>query len=198
MTYTMSTVRTLVVLTFVLALVFAAAGIAVAGHNGAAVATDINVCEPTTVSAEIADPNGTHKVSNMWLTVDDGASVQTDNIPTDGSSLTFEVGPFPSDTTVSWNVFGGGERSYDQPLWNGFGEPDFGSDINAYANEVGSFSWVIAGVDDPNPFVNWNEIEVSACSPEVKDDCKKGGWESFGFKNQGRCIQFVNTGKDSR
>jgi hypothetical protein len=34
--------------------------------------------------------------------------------------------------------------------------------------------------------------------PETKDDCKKGGWEDFGFKNQGQCIKFVNTGKDSR
>lgn len=34
--------------------------------------------------------------------------------------------------------------------------------------------------------------------PEVKDDCKKGGWEDYGFKNQGQCIKFVNTGKDSR
>ncbi len=34
--------------------------------------------------------------------------------------------------------------------------------------------------------------------PETKDDCKKGDWEDFGFRNQGLCIQFVNTGKDSR
>ena len=34
--------------------------------------------------------------------------------------------------------------------------------------------------------------------PSVKSDCKKGGWEEFGFRNQGQCIRFVNTGKDSR
>ena len=34
--------------------------------------------------------------------------------------------------------------------------------------------------------------------PETKDDCKDGGWEDFGFSNQGQCIRFVNTGKDSR
>lgn len=32
----------------------------------------------------------------------------------------------------------------------------------------------------------------------TKDDCKKGGWSDLGFKNQGKCIQYVNTGKDSR
>lgn len=34
--------------------------------------------------------------------------------------------------------------------------------------------------------------------PTSKDECKKGGWQQFGFSNQGLCIQFVNTGKDSR
>lgn len=35
-------------------------------------------------------------------------------------------------------------------------------------------------------------------APTSKMDCKKGGYESFGFRNQGQCIRFVNTGKDSR
>lgn len=37
-----------------------------------------------------------------------------------------------------------------------------------------------------------------AGDPTSVDDCKNGGWASYGFSNQGRCIQFVNTGKDSR
>ena len=31
--------------------------------------------------------------------------------------------------------------------------------------------------------------------PASTDDCKKDGWKSFGFKNQGQCIRFVNTAK---
>jgi len=31
--------------------------------------------------------------------------------------------------------------------------------------------------------------------PTSKDQCKNGGWKAFGFKNQGQCIKFVNTGK---
>jgi hypothetical protein len=42
---------------------------------------------------------------------------------------------------------------------------------------------------------NWH---IGVLNPETKNDCKKGGWKAFGFKNQGQCIQFVNTGKDSR
>lgn len=34
--------------------------------------------------------------------------------------------------------------------------------------------------------------------PATKDDCKQGGWQTYDFTNQGQCIRFVNTGKDSR
>jgi len=34
--------------------------------------------------------------------------------------------------------------------------------------------------------------------PVTKDDCKDGGWTAFGFKNQGQCVAFVETGHDSR
>lgn len=40
--------------------------------------------------------------------------------------------------------------------------------------------------------------ELFAADPENADDCKNGGWDGFGFRNQGQCIKFVNTGKDSR
>ena len=32
----------------------------------------------------------------------------------------------------------------------------------------------------------------------IRAKCMRGGWEASGFDNQGRCIQFVNTGIDSR
>ena len=34
--------------------------------------------------------------------------------------------------------------------------------------------------------------------PDTVHDCRRGGWRDFGFDNQGRCIQFVLTGRDSR
>jgi hypothetical protein len=30
--------------------------------------------------------------------------------------------------------------------------------------------------------------------PTSKEQCKHGGWQQFGFKNQGQCIAFVNHG----
>lgn len=42
-------------------------------------------------------------------------------------------------------------------------------------------------------------VQVFAHKVPANDNgCKKGGWESFGFKNQGQCVRFVETGKDSR
>jgi hypothetical protein len=32
------------------------------------------------------------------------------------------------------------------------------------------------------------------CANLTKDDCKNGGWQALGFKNQGDCASFVATG----
>ena len=31
-------------------------------------------------------------------------------------------------------------------------------------------------------------VEVPPAAPATKDDCKKGGWQDFDFRNQGQCI----------
>jgi hypothetical protein len=41
---------------------------------------------------------------------------------------------------------------------------------------------------------DWTRFEVPP-GPQTKEECMNGGWESFGFPNQGQCIQFVNTSK---
>jgi hypothetical protein len=51
------------------------------------------------------------------------------------------------------------------------------------------------------PFLAFDNSARSGAVPQTKDDCKNGGWQFVGrpdgtpFKNQGDCIQFVNTGK---
>lgn len=34
--------------------------------------------------------------------------------------------------------------------------------------------------------------------PQTREDCMAGGWEPYGFRNQGQCVRYVETGKDSR
>ncbi|SHG59789.1 hypothetical protein SAMN05443144_13718 [Fodinibius roseus] len=58
-------------------------------------------------------------------------------------------------------------------------------------------------VNDPNEQYISDVIDFRGGEAEVythykslsKDDCKDGGYADYGFKNQGQCIQFVNTGK---
>ena len=53
-------------------------------------------------------------------------------------------------------------------------------------------------VDDP--LNGFDESFLSALdtpvpvAPTTKDQCKHGGWKQFGFKNQGRCVAFVQRG----
>lgn len=63
-----------------------------------------------------------------------------------------------------------------------------------------SFGGSVNSSDGPgsgNVFTSFS-IELAVNDPSSKVECKKGGWEDFGFRNQGQCIRFVNTGKDSR
>ena len=137
------------------ALVFGATG-AGAHHNVPEIHhAPTGDCGTTTFSTNWTED--THFSHNAVLVVDAGDTVNTAAI---GESIT--VGPFVADTTIHYRVFGGGERDYDVPLWNGHGEEDFVDEINEYGDEHG-FGWTAAGVDDPNPFTNWLSIEVEGC-----------------------------------
>ena len=35
-------------------------------------------------------------------------------------------------------------------------------------------------------------FKVVGCPPPTKEECKNGGWEDFGFPNQGRCERAWN------
>ena len=58
------------------------------------------------------------------------------------------------------------------------------------------------------PFHQFDNIALSFDSsdplptdPVDRDDCKKGGFADFGFRNQGQCVRFVEkneNGKDKR
>ena len=45
-------------------------------------------------------------------------------------------------------------------------------------------------------YVPWVQIEPEQA--ESRADCMDGGYADFGFRNQGQCVRFVNTGQDSR
>ncbi len=114
-----------------------------AGHNVPEITVEYDGANGT-ATAEWADPDGTHRVGNARLVVFANGKVQTAEIG--GDPITFTG-------AAHVRVFGGGERSYDVPLWDGFGEEGFADAINAYIAEHG-FGWLL-GQRDSNPFVNW-------------------------------------------
>ena len=76
-----------------------------------------------------------------------------------------------------------------------FSEP-FGTAFKGLIDEVEIFNRALSASEIQAIF---NAGSAGKCKdPQTKDDCKKGGWEQYGFKNQGQCVRFIETGKDSR
>ena len=95
---------------------------------------------------------------------------------------------------------GGGTIEIDPE--SGGGTIDF---VETAPPGAGIGSRVTFDIDDSNPrnplAVNLQLLIVAPPVPTTKDDCKNEGWRSLfradgsSFKNQGDCIQYVNTGK---
>jgi hypothetical protein len=51
---------------------------------------------------------------------------------------------------------------------------------------------MVFGAESDERF-DWTRFEVGG-----KEACKEDGWQQFGFSNQGQCVRFAQTGKDSR
>ena len=58
---------------------------------------------------------------------------------------------------------------------------------DAFSVETGGLVMKFVSPEPPKPV-----------DPQDKLECKQGGWADFGFRNQGQCIRFVETGEDSR
>lgn len=67
--------------------------------------------------------------------------------------------------------------------------------LTILANEYVEVRMVFGAEEDER--FDWTRFEVLP-DAQAKDDCKNGGWEAFGFKNQGQCVRYVETGGDSR
>jgi hypothetical protein len=48
--------------------------------------------------------------------------------------------------------------------------------------------------NDPNNPQDFVVTDAQPPLPNTKDQCKQGGWQQFGFKNQGQCVAFVERG----
>lgn len=125
-------------------------------------------------------------------------------VPTTGSTAAWTTVTF--DPTQSYPVTTRGSSPYtcpSVPADMDLSSP--GSNIRVFALNVGDTSAndagldgyydnVVVDIDGDTTTYDLDPVPVAT----TKEDCKNGGWETYGFKNQGQCIRFVNTGKDSR
>jgi hypothetical protein len=81
-----------------------------------------------------------------------------------------------------------------------------GGEIFAYGPPFADLILQPIGPGGGSPVISWNNQGFSrgtyritltgtrACLPTNKEECKNGGWRTFGvFKNQGNCVSFVAT-----
>ncbi len=128
-------------------------------------------------------------------------------------------GPLVSGQWQTWNAYAGGNAIWwsSQPIpgvcafncfvtWNTIlaSNPDAtilgGFGVNQGSGNPGldsAVDFLKIGVAGDTITYNFEPYKVATS----KDDCKNGGWQTVtradgsGFKNQGDCIQYVNTGK---
>lgn len=126
-------------------------------------------------------------------------------IPTVGSTSDFTTVTF--DPTQSYSVTTRGTSPFTCPSVPA--DMDLlspGSNVRVFSLNVGDTSANDTGLDgyldnvvvDLDSAVTIYDFEPAPVDPITKDECKDSGWEAFGFSNQGQCVRFVETGKDSR
>jgi hypothetical protein len=155
-----------------------------------------DVVEPPFVATlVITEPGLNEVVSGV---VDFGA-IYTDEDGNDNIQWAVRAGTCSAGTgTVAGNVDG-----FNTPFsWN---HETLSTSIDMTSFAPGSYCFVVNPTEDSGDTnlratrnFTLEEVVVTPTDPIEKNECKKGGWEDFGFKNQGQCVRFVETGKDSR
>ncbi|MBU0767139.1 hypothetical protein KKF55_05185 [Patescibacteria group bacterium] len=167
------------------------AGFWVAGDNGAG-ARDGYFGIIEFVNNETCPATGCSNQSN--ITDHEGWRVWDSNIGWSNVSTDFAYGEWVTlgielDTDAQvYNYYINGDLAASGPAGENFIRELF---LNSY--NYGEDTFPTLGSD--SYAAHWS---AGPTDPVEKAECKKGGWEDFGFRNQGQCIRFVNTGKDSR
>lgn len=169
---------------------------------------DINTLAYSTfISEEFPDPEdgtqGADVVPSLQIMALDG----------DGGWLPLVFDP-PSDDAVTgewqrWDATGdhaGWRRDGDFPkegwTWNEVITDEYPDAVILWAIGIAAGTWPNK---DFNGYADLLTVGVDGegtttynFQPLTKSICKDGGWEDYGFKNQGQCIRYVNTEEDSR
>ncbi|MCC5905123.1 MAG: hypothetical protein JJU13_02870 [Balneolaceae bacterium] len=103
----------------------------------------------------------------------------------DGEEPTYEQDNFNTDIDDGlWSFICLGD-AYDRDTYQ----------MTLEANEYVEIRMVFGAERDER--FDWTRVGVLS-DASSRMDCMNGVWEEFGFRNQGQCIRYVNTGQDSR
>lgn len=164
------------------------AGAWVVGDDGSTTARDnlfgiiefVNL-EPSTTGDSV---QGDHEGWRYWDSNTGWTNLSTDFEYGEWVTLTIEL-----DTSVQqYNYYVNGDLVASASGGENFIREVF---LNSYNYGLDTFP----NLSNSSYAAHWHG---GVAQPTSKDECKKGGHADFGFRNQGLCIQFVNTGKDSR
>ena len=129
-------------------------------------------------------------------------------VPTTGLTAAFTTVVF--DPTQAYDVTTRGTSPFPCPAVPADMDlASLGSNIRAFSISVGDTSASDVGISghldnvvtDTDSGVTIYDFDPAVVVPPTatqKDDCKLGGYATYGFKNQGQCVKFIETGKDSR
>lgn len=123
-------------------------------------------------------------------------------VPTTGSTMAWTTVTFDPTLPYAVTTRGGASASpFPCPASPAAMEGlSAGSSIRVIAMNVGDTSAGDLGLDGYYD----NVVEIIGGTTTVydfeatADACKQGAWASYGFKNQGQCVRYVQTGVDSR
>jgi hypothetical protein len=94
-----------------------------------------------------------------------------------------------------------GPQSLDNPnddvtdgRWGYTCQNNSSAQMTFHGNEYVDVRMAFGGERDER--FDWTRFYI--LSLENKDQCQDGEWQAWGFKNQGQCVRYVETGKDSR
>jgi subtilisin-like proprotein convertase family protein len=171
--------------------------------------TDVNVTV-SGLSHEFPDDIGLLLVSptgqSVILMTDSGGDLDH---PASGINLTFDDAasrPAPDNTTLVSGTYlpSRGTTVPNPPDCAAPARfpapaPDspYGSSLSVFNNTNPKGDWKLYVIDDSavhtGSITSWSlDISSTTPVPTTKEQCKKGGWRDFGYRNQGTCISFVN------
>jgi hypothetical protein len=168
--------------------------------------------EPATVRVEaLADPAGPEVTDEsareaLRSAIAHAAETAADRDRTASGDATTVSGPTPVDTSEPTSQPSGGAEP-DASTGGTSGGADAGTRRDGARSGSGSTGGSAGGEaarskhprsERPAKEDTSAQQPVASGDPADRRDCFRDGWEAFGFRNQGQCVSFVETGRDSR